>query len=48
MKEYNGQVGGVTEGKSNEKDILREGIIMALGRNLVLGKLLGICKDDPS
>lgn len=47
-KEYNGQVGGVTEGKNNEKDILREGTIMALGRNMVLGNLPEIHNDDSS
>lgn len=30
------------------KSYLLEGAIMALGRNLVLGKFAGICKDDPS
>ena len=30
------------------KDILIEGAIIGLGRNIVLGKFLGIHKDDPS
>ena len=34
--------------ESNERDILIEGVIMGLGRNLVLGKLPGIYKDDPT
>ena len=34
--------------ENNERDILIEGAIMGLGRNLVLGKLPGTHKDDPS
>ena len=34
------------ERESNERDILIEGAIMGLGRNLVLGKFPGIHKDE--
>ena len=36
------------ERESNEKNILIEGAIMGLARNLVLRKNLVIYKDDPS
>ena len=36
------------ERESKERGNLIEGIIIELGRNLVLGKLPGIHKDDPS
>ena len=48
MREQEGQVEGGTDRDSNEKDILIEGAIMGLGRNLVLGKFSGIHKDDLS
>ena len=48
MRNQEDKVGGWTEGKSNEREILREGAIIGLGRNLVLGKFSGIHKDDPS
>ena len=47
IRELDG-VGGGTEKESNERDILIEGAIMGLGRNLVPGKLPGIHKEDPS
>ena len=43
-----GQIGGGMEWESNESDILIEGAIIGLGRNLVLGKFPGNHKDDPS
>ena len=43
-----GQVGRRMERESNERDILIEGAIMGLGRNLVLGKFPGIHKEVPS
>ena len=46
--DYDGQVGARMEGGSNERDILIEGCIKGLGRNLVPGKLPGIHKDDPN
>lgn len=36
------------ERESNKRDILMEGVIVGLGRNLVLGKLPRIHKDDPT
>ena len=36
------------EGERNERDILIEGVIGSLWRNLVLGKLPGTHKNDPS
>ena len=42
------QVEGRTERKSKERDILIEGAIMGLTRNLALEKFTGIHKDDPS
>ncbi len=38
---------GTTESKSKERDILIEGAIMGLARNLRLEKFPGIHKDDP-
>ena len=34
--------------KTKERDILIEGAIMGLGRNLVPGKFTGIYKNDPN
>ena len=48
MKDQEDRVAGGTEGESNERDILMEGAIMELGRNLVLEKFSVIHKDDPS
>ena len=46
------EIGWVSWGRyrreSKERDILIERAIMELGRNLVLGELPGIHKDDPS
>ena len=39
---------GEMEWESNERDILIEGAIMQLRRNLVLEKFPGLCKNDPS
>lgn len=39
MKDQDGQVGEGVEGGSNERDILLEGAILGLGRNLVPGNL---------
>ena len=39
---------GRTETESKERDILIEGVIMGLARNLVLEKFPGIHKDEPS
>ena len=44
MVELKGGIGR----ENSEKDILTEGPIMGLGRNLVLGKFSGIHKDDSS
>ena len=46
MKGLDGLVGRGMERERNERDILIEGAILWLGRNLVLGKLPGIHKDD--
>ena len=35
-------------GENNKRDILIEGAIMELGRNLMPGKLPGTHKDDPN
>ena len=43
-----GPVGAGMERESNERDILIEGAIMGLERNLVLGKFPGNHKNDPS
>ena len=48
MRELDGRVGGRTERENKERDVLIEGDIVGLGRNLVLGKFPGIHKDDPS
>lgn len=40
--------GGGLEGENNEKDIVIERAFMALGRNLVLGKIPGTHKHDDS
>ena len=47
-REQDSPVTGGTKWESNERDILIEGAIMGLGRNLVLGKFSGIHKDEPS
>lgn len=39
---------GRERGESNKRDILIEGAIMGLGRNLIVGKFPGMCKDDTS
>ena len=39
---------GRTETENKEKDILIDGAIMGLARNLALEKFPGIYKDDPS
>ena len=46
MREQDGPDRGGMEWERNEKDLLVEGLIMGLGRNLVLGKFPGIHKDD--
>lgn len=40
MREWDGCVGGRTEWESNKRDILLEGAIRGLGRNLVLREIL--------
>ena len=42
LREQNDQDGGRTETESKERDILIEGVIMGLGRNLALEKFPGI------
>lgn len=42
MRAQDGKVGGGPEWESNERDMLIEGAILAVGRNLVLGKFLEI------
>lgn len=42
------QVGGRTERESKERVVLMGEHISGLGRNLVLGKLPKIYKDDPN
>ena len=48
MREWGGQDGGRTEKKSNESDVLVEGAVWGLLRNLVIGKFSRIHKNDPS
>lgn len=48
MREEDGQGGVENERESNERDLLIEGTIMGLGRNLVLKEIRGIHKNDPS
>ena len=48
MRKWEGQFEERMERESNEGNILIEGAIMELGKNLVLGKFPGIHKDDPS
>ena len=42
------KLGEGQRGENNEGDILIEGVIMGLEKNLALGKFPGIRKDDPS
>ena len=46
LREWDGQVGEGSKRENNERDILIEGTIMELQRNLGLGKLPEIHKDD--
>ena len=48
MKKPDGPVGGGMEWKHSKRDILIEGVIMGIGRNLMLGRFLGVHTDDPS
>ena len=48
MRKLDGGFGRGMEWDSNERDILVEGDIMRLGRNLVLVKFSKIPKDDTS
>ena len=48
MKKWDGWVVVGTKMKSKGKDILIEGVIKTLGRNLALRKLQEIQKDDPA
>lgn len=48
MREQDDLLGVGMEKENNEIDILIEPAIWGLGRNLVLRKLPGIHKDDPS
>ena len=48
MREWQGKEGRGTGWESNQRDILTEGTITGLGRNLVLGKFPGIYKAYPS
>ena len=48
LRDWNGQVGQRTGSKRKERDISIEGGIMALARNLTLGKFPKIYKDDAS
>lgn len=48
MRSQDGSVGGGTKWEINERNILVERSIMGLVRNLGLGKLLDIHKDDSS
>ena len=48
MRESDAQEEGRTERKNKERDILSEGAIKRLVRNMALGKFPGIHKDDPS
>ena len=47
LREQSSQDGRRTEIKSKERDILVEGAIMGLARNLALEKFPGIDKDNP-
>ena len=48
MREWDDQDGEKTERKRKERDILIEGTILGLARNLALGKFPGIHKDNTS
>ena len=48
MRKLVSRDGGRTETESKERDILTEGAIMGLARNLTLEKTPGIHKDDSS
>ena len=48
LRERDDLDGGRIERESKERDILIEGAIMGLTRNLALEKYPGIHKDDPS
>ena len=48
MKEWDDQNEGRRERETKERDIMIEGAIMGLAKNLALGNFLGIHKDDPS
>ena len=48
LREWDRQDVGRTEMESKERDILIEGTIIGLARNLALEKFPGIHKDDPS
>ena len=47
MRDQESRVGGRTERGSKERDTLKEGAIIGLGRNQALGKFPGIHKEDP-
>ena len=47
IQDQEDRIGGGMERESNERDILIEGAIVGLGRNLALEKFSGIHKDDP-
>ena len=48
MREQDRQDGVRTETENKERNILIEGAILGLARNLALEKFLGIYKNDPS
>ena len=48
LREQDGQDKRRTETESKERDILIEGAIIGLTKNLALEKSPGIYKDDPS
>ena len=48
LREQDGRDGGRTERESKERDVLIEGAIMELTRNLALEKFPVIHQDDPS
>ena len=48
MRGWDSGDGGKDRYKSKERDILIEGAIMELARNLALEKCPGIHRDDPS
>ena len=48
MRDPEGQVGGRTERESKERDILIEGAIMGLARNMALGKFPRIHRMTPA